>query len=205
MDAEPTKAEKICLLVKMLHAELDGVSGEPLDWDTIEELVADYPGWAAYVGNLRYPRQNLFNRRMIQTNILVFPEFPSLANCADLFLVFEPYAILLNPALDKSQKVERVEACMDYSDDHDSFWEAALNNSDEEIQTIVAELIEWMDAHRSLLRGAVTPPPNADELLRAAKPMEIAPENLLRGGEMPAESPPKPAGFWARLMRRNTQ
>jgi len=194
MDAEPTNAEKICNLVVLLKRK------EPLAWETVEEAVADYPGWQLYVETLRYRTPNAFGSLMLPTIVTDYPEDVPKDKQAALLYIFAPYAILLDPTLDNSMKIKRIERLVAL--ETQAFWQNALDNLDLEIRTAAAELLAWKESRSSLLRGSDAPETDAEELLRAAKSTQTSAEHLLRSGEIPAVNSPKPVGFWTRLLRR---
>ncbi len=194
MDAEPTKAEKICNLVVLLKRK------EPLAWETVEEAVAGYSGWLLYVETMRYQTPDNFGIPGLSTATLHFPEDVPKDKQAALLYIFAPYAILLDPTLDNSMKIKRIERLVAL--ETQAFWQNALDNLDLEIRTAAAELLAWKESRCSLLRGSDAPETDAEELLRAAKSTQTSAEHLLRSGEIPAVNSPKPAGFWTRLLRR---
>lgn len=194
MDSEPTKAEKLCNLVALLKRK------EPLAWETVEDALAGYPGWQQYVEALRYRTPDNFGIPGLSAAALHFPEDVPRDKKTVLLYIFAPYAVLLDPALDNSMKIKRIERLA--ASETQAFWQNALDNLDPEIRTAATELLAWKENRRLLLRGSEAPETDAEELLRAAKPVKTSADNLLRSGEIPAAIASKSAGFWARRLRR---
>ncbi len=194
MNTEPTKAEKFCTLVALLKRK------EPLAWETVESAVRDYPGWQLFVETMRYRTPNTFGSLMLPTVTTHYPEDVPKDKQEAMLYVFAPYAVLLDSTLDNAGKAKRIERLT--AGEREAFWQTARDNADPEIRSATAEMLAWQENRKELLRGSDAPKTDADELLRAAKPSAANSDNLLHSGDIPKSSPPNPAGFWKRLLKR---
>jgi hypothetical protein len=179
---------------------------EPLDWDEIEELVADFPGWLRLVQHLRYPSKSQATL-IVQMGEPTQSTFVSGEKRQELRAFFRPYALLLDARCTPPQKVALLQKA---GIDVPRFCTEHLQNGVAEITTAARQVLEAYEADATLLRGASALPAGTEELLRAAQPgASPGMEGLLQPAEpvvMPA-TPPVEAGWLQRLrakFRRRT-
>lgn len=137
-----TTSEKLIELVALLNAT-------NTEWDEVESLLVEFPGWHALIRGLRYPVRPMDNR-------IVWGPIPSEftqvseVDRVRLLELFTPFSILAKADLTTAA---RAAALRDAGTDPLAFCREHRNDAIPEISERAAELLAAVAADRTLLRG----------------------------------------------------
>ncbi len=188
MNAE--RAKNIIALVALLQTE------PSVQWDEVETLLAGFPNWLGLIRLLRMQQPRLPYLAAPLPELQVGPEARE-----RLRALFEPYAILLNPARSSVETMRELER---QGVDIRRFCRYCFDNDDEWIVEAALAVLEAYDAQATLMRGAVSPAHAPDQLLRTADGAAFQADALLTPATSPGppETAPRKIGWLPRLLAR---
>jgi hypothetical protein len=183
-------------LIELLESE------ERVEWDTVEELVADVPGWLNVVRLLRNPARNVaggYAGRDTSPESGLAVSRPMRARLYELFL---PYSILLDMRFTPIERALRIKR--ETGKDPVKFGEECLQFQIPDVVEAARAVRAAAESEETLLRGTTAPQSAPEELLRLAGPGEVSSSALLHptGAPDPTQSSSATPTWLQRLFSR---
>ena len=170
-----------------------------VEWDEVEELVGDFPGWLRLVQNTRYPTMT-YARRVVSTGSPLQYVVLSQERRSRLLAFFQPYGILLDRRQTPAERAIRLqqEAHVDVM----RFCRENVHDGSAEVASAAREVLEACRMDRTLLRAAFPSAGPSDQLLHTVSG-EADTEALLQPSEATSVESGKTApAWWKRLFPR---
>src|SRR5579871_747708 len=186
-------ANKIVRLVEQL-ADRDAA----VEWDEVEELVRDFPGWLRLVQNTRYPSMTSAKYVVSMGSPLQYVVLPRVYR-QKLLAFFRPYGILLDL---RQPPAERAQRLQEAGYDVMCFCRDNLHDGAAEVVSTAREVMAACRMDRTLLRAASPAAGSSDQLLHTVSSATGA-EALLHPSEPNGVENAKTAPvWWKRLFSR---
>jgi len=158
-------------------------SEERIEWDIVEDLVADVPGWLRLVQLMREPARNITGGYTGRGSSPESGLVVARTMRARLHEIFAPYAILLDTRLTPAERALRLKFVT--GRDPLKFTEECLQAQIPEVVEAALVVREAAQSEETLLRGAAAPHTAPEELLRVGGLGELSREDLLLPAGMP--------------------